>query len=68
MKIINSGETNPSFNPDISQGDPSMYEMVFYTDQQIAYKYELLFDSNVWYWHPWDTSILSDEIASFILN
>lgn len=68
MEILNSSETKTSFHPNISQGDPDMYDIVFYTDQQFAYKYQVLFDGNVWYWHPWDTSILPDEIADYILN
>jgi len=68
MGILNDGKTNPSFSPDLSQGDSDIYHILFYTDQNLAHKYQLLFDGNVWYWHPWDTAILSDDIASFIIH
>lgn len=65
--LIGNGETNSEFNPDLSHGDPEHYQMVFFSDEQIANKFNLFFDSKVWYWHPWDTSIISNEIESFVL-
>jgi hypothetical protein len=64
--LIGNGETNSEFNPDISHGEPEYYQMVFYSDEQIAYKFNLFFDSKVWFWHPWDTSIVSKEIERFV--
>ncbi len=64
--LIRDGEINSEFNPDMAYGDPEHYQMVFYSDEQIAYKFNLFFDSKVWYWHPWDTSIISNEIERFV--
>jgi hypothetical protein len=64
--LIGNGEINSEFNPDISHGDPEYYQMVFYSDEQIAYKFNLFFDSKVWFWHPRDTSIVSKEIERFV--
>ena len=40
--------------------------MIFYTEDPIAYKYNMQFDGDTYFWHPWDTSILSDDIKMFI--
>ena len=64
--LIGDGEINSEFNPDLTNDDPKYYQMVFYSNEQIAYKFNLFFDSKVWYWHPWDTSIISNEIERFV--
>lgn len=66
IAVLNDGETNASFNPNTSYGDPTRYQIVLYSDEPIAYNYSLFFDGSVWYWYPWDTSILADEIKSYI--
>lgn len=66
FNLLNEGETNSSFSPNLSQGDPTIYHMVLYNEDPIAYQFQLFFDGDVWYWHPWDTSIVSDEIENFI--
>ncbi|WP_251550676.1 hypothetical protein [Neobacillus muris] len=66
LELLKSSKVKPNFQPDASQGDPVYYEMVFYTDGPIAYKYDLQFDGQTFFWHPWDTSILPQEIKSFI--
>ncbi len=66
LQILNEGKENPDFHPNLEKTDPIFYEMVFYTEGPIAYKYNLQFDGESYYWHPWDTSILSDEVKTFI--
>ncbi|WP_042455518.1 hypothetical protein [Neobacillus dielmonensis] len=66
LQLLKDSQESPNFQPDTSQGDPLYYEMVFYTDRPIAYKYDLQFDGSTFFWHPWDTSILGDEIKTFI--
>lgn len=64
--LLDSGETNSNYNPDISNGDPAIYPMVFYSEEPLAYEFSLFYDSKEWYWHPWDTSIVSSEIAAYV--
>ncbi|WP_462413495.1 hypothetical protein [Neobacillus sp. Marseille-QA0830] len=66
LQLLQDSQENPNFQPDTSQGDPLYYETVLYTDGPIAYKYDLQFDGQTYFWHPWDTSILADEIKTFI--
>lgn len=66
LQLLVDSEENPNFQPTRGSGDPIFYEMFFYTDEPIAYKYYMQFDGETYYWSPWDTSILSDEIQTFI--
>lgn len=66
LQLLVESKNNPDFQPDVEKADPIFYEMVFYTEEPIAYKYNLQFDGETYYWHPWDTSILSDDIKTFI--
>lgn len=66
LQLLVESEENPNFQPNSKKGDPIFYEMVFYTEDPIAYKFNMQFDGNTYYWYPWDTSILSDEIQIFM--
>ncbi|WML31188.1 hypothetical protein RCG24_04720 [Neobacillus sp. OS1-32] len=66
LQILNNGESSPNFQPNTEHGNPTYYEMVFYTDKPVAYKFDLQFDGNTYYWHPADTAILSKEISDFL--
>ncbi len=66
LQLLENSETNPNFQPNTEKGDPIFYEMIFYTDEPIANKYSLLFDGYTYFWHPWNTATLSDDIKMFI--
>lgn len=66
LQLLVDSEENPNFQPNRDIADPIFYEMIFYTDEPIAYKYYMQFDGETYFWNPWDTSILSDEIQLFI--
>lgn len=66
LNILNEGEERPLFTPNTIQGDPTIFEMIFYHDHVFAYKYTMLFDGDDWYWHPWETSIVSKDIGKFV--
>lgn len=66
IAILNEGKTVASFSPSTTHGDPIRYQLVLYSEEPIANNYSLFYDGSVWYWHPWDTSIISDEIDSYI--
>lgn len=66
LGILKNSKENPDFQPKTENGDPSYYQMVLYTGDPIAYKYDIQFDGHTYYWHPWESSILSNEIQDFI--
>ncbi|WP_432363341.1 hypothetical protein [Sporosarcina sp. UB5] len=66
LQLLINSEANPNFRPSTIRVDPIYYEMIFYTEDPVAYKYYMEFDGVTYYWHPSDTSILSDEIEMFI--
>lgn len=66
LEILKNSKESPDFQANTEHGDPTYYEMVLYTDEPIAYKFDLQYDGTTYYWHPWDTSIISDEIGEFI--
>ncbi|MGP7816395.1 hypothetical protein [Niallia sp. 01092] len=66
LKILKHSKNSPNFQPDTSEKDPTYYEMIFYMDEPIAYHFNLQFDGKTYFWHPWDTSILSKDISLFI--
>jgi len=68
LKILKNSEENPNFEPNTTNGDPTYFEIILYTGEPIAYQYDMQFDGATYYWHPWDTSILSNEVEAFIPN
>lgn len=66
IAILNEGKTNASFNPNTTNGDPTRFQIVLYSEEPLANKFSLYNDGNVWFWYPWDTSIISNEIESYI--
>jgi len=42
----------PAFQPNTSTGDPISYQIILYTDDPIAYKYNVQYDGNTYFWHP----------------
>ncbi|ALC84473.1 hypothetical protein AM499_00540 [Bacillus sp. FJAT-22090] len=65
LSILNEGTVSASFSPNTTHGDPATYHIVLYGEEEIGYYYSLFFDGNVWFWHPWDTSIVSNEIELY---
>lgn len=65
LSILNEGTVSSSFSPNTTHGDPATYQIVLYGEQKIGYYYSIFFDGNVWFWHPWDTSIVSNEIELY---
>ncbi|MEH7400089.1 hypothetical protein V7148_03780 [Gottfriedia acidiceleris] len=66
LDILKNGKEDSNFQPNNANKNPTQYEIILYTDEPIAYKYNMEFDGINYYWHPWDTSILSNEIGKFI--
>jgi hypothetical protein len=66
LKILTNSEESSNFQPDTTNGDPTYYDMVFYTDSPVAYKFHMGFDGKTYFWSPWSTNILSSEISNFL--
>lgn len=66
LQLLKNSRENPNFEPNMEKGDPTYYDILLYTDGPIAYKYDLQFDGFTYFWHPWDTNILSNDINKFI--
>ncbi|MBT2690576.1 hypothetical protein J7I93_20680 [Bacillus sp. ISL-47] len=68
LQLLKDSKNQPGFNPNTAKGDPIFYNMIFYTGEPVAYKFNMQFDGTVYYWHPWETAILPDAIKDFILE
>ncbi|MEE6449167.1 hypothetical protein RAH41_01190 [Gottfriedia acidiceleris] len=66
LAILKNSKEDSNFQPNNDHTDSIHYEIVLYTEQPIAYKYTIEFDGANYYWYPWDTSILSNEIKKFL--
>ncbi|ALC92376.1 hypothetical protein AM500_23365 [Bacillus sp. FJAT-18017] len=66
MKLLLTSETNSSFSPNTQNGDPTYYDIVLYTGEPIAYKYGMAYDGKTYFWSPWDTSILSNDMEKYM--
>ncbi|KOS68897.1 hypothetical protein AEA09_10315 [Lysinibacillus contaminans] len=66
LDILKNSKEDESFQPNTDNGDPLYYEIVLFTDESVAYKYNVQFDGTTYFWSPWDTAILSNEIKQFI--
>jgi len=64
--LLQNSEESLTYNPNMNNGDPIIYDMIFYTDEPIAYSYTLFYDGVTYYWHPWNTSILSEEMNGYL--
>lgn len=66
LQLLVESDESPGFQPRVHNMDSIIYQMIFYTGEPIAYKYNMFFDGVTYYWHPWDTATLSDEINMFV--
>lgn len=66
LNILETSTEDVSVEPNMPGSDPLYYEIICYTDESIAYSYSIQFDGETYYWYPWETAILSDEIKHFI--
>lgn len=66
LAILMESKVDADFYPHTQKNDPLLYKMIFFTEDPIAYKYNLFFDGQTYYWYPWDTNILSNDIKTFI--
>ncbi|SES01348.1 hypothetical protein SAMN04487944_11518 [Gracilibacillus ureilyticus] len=66
LDLLVNSEKNPVYEPKTKNGDPDRYSMVFYTGDAFAYQQYLSYDGENYYWHPWDTAVVSGDIAEFL--
>lgn len=66
IALLDEGKITQNYQPDMSKGDPTFYDMIFYTDKPYAYKQNLQDDGMNFYFYPWNVSILSRDIGKMI--
>jgi hypothetical protein len=66
LKLLQNSEESPNFQPNMAKGDPDFYQIVMYTNEPIAYKFDVQFDGTSYFWYPWDTAVISNDIQSFL--
>jgi hypothetical protein len=66
LELLNNSEDSPNFQPNTEKGDPDYFQIILYTGEPIAYKYDVQYDGAIYYWYPWDTAVLSNEIEPFL--
>lgn len=62
LKLINAGEEAPGYT---SSNERNAYTMVFHTGEGVARQYHVYENSNQWYWSPWDTALLPEEVSGW---
>lgn len=65
LKLLTASELVDQFTPDADK-KASSYRIVLYTGEAVAYQYRVQNDGTTYYWHPWDTAILPNEIERFL--
>lgn len=68
IQLLENGKDSGSYIPQNQDGDPAYYTMVFYTDEPIAYAFSLADDGVNVFFHPWNTTIVDDEIRKYMVN
>ncbi|MFP7298051.1 hypothetical protein [Neobacillus niacini] len=66
IQLLQNGTEASNYSPNMENGDPDFYQIVLYSEQPIAYKYDIQYDGTSYYWYPWEAAILSNEIGDFL--
>src|SRR5690625_2050621 len=66
LEVLDEGEENIEFEPNIDNGDPEIYWLVFYTKEVVALYFQMSYDGETWYWYPHEQETLSDEIETYL--
>lgn len=68
LQLLTDSEEHAGYQPNWENRDPDMYAVVLYTGEAFAYKYLLQYDGVNYFWYPWDTALISEEIGDFLEN
>lgn len=63
LQLLNNGREMENYSPSNQNGDPVYYEMVFYTDEPLAYSFGLADDGANVYFPDRTTKLVDDEAA-----
>ncbi|WP_208919312.1 hypothetical protein [Paenibacillus uliginis] len=66
IKLLDDGVYSPNYSPNMNNGDPLYYLMVFYTDDPIGNSFSIADDSQNVYFYPDSTRIVDSEIRDWI--
>lgn len=65
-QLLTSSMEQVNFTPNTTEKDPDYYQIILYTGGPFAYRYNIQFDGETYYWFPWETHILSEKIAPYM--
>lgn len=66
LQLLATSKEQPDFSPNTTEKDPDYYNILLYAEGPIAYRYNIQFDGETYYWFPWDTHILPASIKQYI--
>ena len=66
LMLLNGSKEDVNFEPNYKERDPLYYNVLFYHNGPIADCYTICFDGITYYWYPFETAILTEEIASYL--
>ena len=67
-QLLASSREQADFSPNTAEKDPDYYQIILFTDRPVAYRYNIQFDGETYYWFPWETNILSADIAKYMMT
>ncbi|MFS1514422.1 hypothetical protein VQL36_18630 [Chengkuizengella sp. SCS-71B] len=65
ISLLEEGLDTPNYQSNITDRDPIYYDMVFYTGGTFAYTLTLANDGENYFFHPWETRVVSKEIEQY---
>lgn len=68
LQLLTTSKEDPGFTPNTTEKDPDSFNIILYTEGPVAYRYNLHFDGETYFWSPWETNILSGDIAQYMTN
>ena len=66
LTLLNTSEVNLNFEPNNDKQDPFYFSVLFYHDGPIVDSYTICFDGTTYYWFPFETAILTEEMATYL--
>ena len=66
LTLLNTSKVDLNFVPHYKKQDPLYFSVLFYHDGPIVDSYTICFDGTTYYWFPFETAILTEEMATYL--
>ena len=66
LTLLNASKVDLNFEPHYENQDPLYFSVLFYHDGPIVDNYMICFDGTTYYWYPFETAILTEEMATYL--